>query len=417
MHFLTIDDFDVNNKTILVRTDLNSPMDENNQIIDNIRLKRHSKTIKELSDKGAKVVVMSHQGRAGDSDLTRLNKHADLLSKHIGKNVKYIDDIFGTYAKESIKSLKKGEIILLENIRFHSEETQMKENQHNSHVVKELSPLIDYFVNDAFAAAHRAQVSLVGFSEVLPCFAGRVMQREFEILSKVSKKPDRPSLLAVGGSKIDDTMKVVKQLLKSESCDKIITSGLVGLVFLVADGKDIGDSTYATIVKKKADLQIPLAKRLLEEYKDKIELPVDLAICVNGNRVEIPVEKLPTDFPIFDIGEKTIEKYAPFIKKAATIIGNGPAGMFEKEGFDKGTKELLKEINKSNAYTVLGGGHLALAAEQMGFLEKVAHVSTGGGAYILYMAGEELPAVNALVNSAQNQTPLIMRLEEVKNGD
>ncbi|MFH1127104.1 MAG: phosphoglycerate kinase [archaeon] len=409
MQFLKMDDFEVSGKTILVRTDLNSPLDENNQIIDNIRIKRHSETIRELSDKGARVVVMAHQGRAGDSDLTRLDAHARALSKHVGKMVTYIDDIFGTHAKNSIKGLRDGDIILLENVRFNAEETGLKENHHEAHMVRELRPLIDYYVNDAFAASHRAHVSLVGFPEVIPSFAGRVLQKELEILSKVSKNPERPAILSVGGSKIDDTMKVTEQILSAGACDKVLTSGLVGLVFLVASGEELGETTYNLLVKKKADLEIPRAKRLLAKYGNKIEMPVDVAICVNDNRIEMPVRNLPSDFPILDIGKETIKKYKSILNEAATIVGNGPAGMFEKKGFEKGTYELLKAMHECKAFTVLGGGHLALAAEQMDLLDKLAHVSTGGGAYILFMAGERLPAVDALVNAAQKQTPLIVR--------
>lgn len=409
MQFLKMDDFDVRGKTILVRTDLNSPMDENNEIVDNIRIRRHSETIKELAEKGAKVVVMAHQGRAGDTDLIRLNKHAEALSKHVEKNILYVDDLFGTHAKNCIKDLNEGDIILLENVRFNAEETMRKENQHEAHMVRELAPLIDYYVNDAFAAAHRSHVSLVGFSEVVPSFAGRVLQKELEILSKVSKAPERPSVLAVGGSKIEDTMKVVEKMLDADACDKVITSGLVGLVFIVAHGAQIGDATYNTLVKKKADLEIPRAKRLLARYGSRIEMPCDVAICVNDRRIEMPVCNLPTDFAILDIGSETIKKYKAILDEAATVVGNGPAGVFEKKGFEKGTHELLRAMHECRAFTVLGGGHLALAAEQMDLLDKVAHVSTGGGAYILFMAGERLPAVDALVNAAQKQAPLIVR--------
>ncbi len=409
MQFLKMDDFDVNGKTVLVRTDLNSPLDENNRIIDNIRIRRHSETIKELSDKGAKVVIMTHQGRAGSPDMIRLDRHAEALSKHIGKTVRYIDDIFGTHAKANIKSLENGEIILLENIRFNAEETMLKENKCEAHMVRELCPLLDYYVNDSFAVDHRDHVSLTAFPEVLPSFAGRVLQKELEILSMVLKNPERPSVLAVGGSKIDDTMKVMERMLNSNTCDKVLTSGLVSLVFLAAEGRDIGEAAYNTLVKKKADLEIPRARKLLARYGSKIEIPEDIAICVNDNRIEMPVANLPTDFPILDIGEKTINNYKTILDEAATVAGNGPAGMFEKKGFEKGTHELLKAMHECKAFTVLGGGHLALAAEQMELLDKLAHVSTGGGAYMLFMTGERLPAVDALVNAAQKQAPLIVR--------
>lgn len=409
MQFLKMDDFDVKGKTVLIRTDLNSPLDENGNLLDNIRIKRHAETIGELSEKGAKVVIMAHQGRAGDSDFIRLEKHAETLSKHLKKAVTYVDDIFGSHAKKSIMNMVEGDIILLENVRFNAEETAVEENHHEAHMVRELTPLLDYYVNDAFAAAHRAQVSLMGFPEVLPSFAGRVMQKELEILSKVSKNPDRPSILAVGGSKIDDSMKVMERMLLTNACDKVLTSGLMGLVFMIARGDEVGETTYNTLVKKKADLEIPLAKKLLAKYGSKIEIPTDLAICVNDKRIEISASSLPTDFPILDIGEKTIKRYRSIIMEAATIVGNGPAGMFEKSGFDKGTNELLKAMHESRAFAVVGGGHLALAAEQAGYLGKLAHVSTGGGAYILFMSGEKLPAVDALVNAAQKQAPLIVR--------
>jgi len=204
-------------------------------------------------------------------------------------------------------------------------------------------------------------------------------------------------------------MKVMERMLNSNACDEVLTSGLVSLVFLAAEGRDIGEATYNTLVRKKADLQIPKARKLLARYGSKIEIPEDIAICVNENRIEMPVANLPTDFPILDIGEKTINNYKTILNEAATVAGNGPAGMFEKKGFEKGTYELLKAIHECKAFTVLGGGHLALAAEQMDLLDKLAHVSTGGGAYMLFMTGERLPAVDALVNAAQKQAPLIVR--------
>ncbi|OYT34394.1 MAG: phosphoglycerate kinase [Candidatus Aenigmarchaeota archaeon ex4484_52] len=410
MNFLKIDDFNVSGKTILVRVDLNSSLNENKEPQDNIKIKYNSITIKQLSDLGAKVVVMSHQGRAGDDDLISMEKHAKLLSKHTEKEIKYIDDIFGTYAKNSIKSMKNGDIILLENVRFNAEENLLKENQHKTHLVSQLSPLLDYYVNDAFAVNHRTNASLIGFPEVLPSFAGRILQRELEVLTKIMNNPKRPSVLLLGGAKTNDSIKVIKQMLFSNAADIVLTSGLVSLLFLVADGVNIGNATHNILIKK-SNKDIKLAKKILEKFKNKILMPLDFAICVDNKRIELPISNLPIDYPILDIGEKTIKKYKDIILNAGNVIANGPAGVFEKKQFEKGTQELFEAMHKSKAFDVFGGGHTALALEKFGLLEKSSHVSTGGGAFILYISGEKLPGVNALINSAKKHHRLITRIK------
>ncbi|RLG13445.1 MAG: phosphoglycerate kinase [Candidatus Nanohalarchaeota archaeon] len=410
MHFLTIDDFEVDGKTILVRTDLNSGLDENKEPKDNIRIKYHSGTIKELSDKGAKVVVMTHQGRVNSRDFICLEKHAKLLENHTEKDVKYIDDIFGSYAKNTIKSMKKGDIVLLENVRFSAEETSVDKDSHLSHMVKQLAPILDYYVNDSFAANHRNHVSLVGFPQVLPSFAGRILQKELDVLTKVLDNPKRPSVLCLGGAKVDDSIKVIEQMLFNNSTDRVLTTGLVAMVFLAANGDYIGNATHKVLVEKKADLEIKYAKKLLKKYRDKIIMPVDFAVEVEGRRVEIPFSALPSDYPLLDIGQDTIELYKNIIHNAATVLCNGPAGVFEKEGFETGTVELFRAMEKSKAFSVLGGGDSAIAAERLGMLDKIDHVSTGGGAFILFISGKNLPAVDALINSAKKYGSLITRV-------
>ncbi|MCK5039675.1 MAG: phosphoglycerate kinase [Candidatus Aenigmarchaeota archaeon] len=410
MHFLTIDDFEVDGKTILVRTDINSGVDENKEPVDNIRIKHHSKTIKELSDKGAKVVILAHQGRLNGDDFIRLEKHAELLSKHIEKDVKYIDDIFGSYAKKSIKEMEKGDIILLENVRFSVEETAVKKDHHKTHMVRELSGLFDYYVNDSFAVNHREHVSLIGFPAVLPSFAGRILQKELEVLTKLMENPQRPSVLCLGGGKVDDSIMVIEKMLSNDAVDTVLTSGLVSMVFLAANGDYIGNATHSVLVDKKADLEIKSAKKILKKYKDKIVMPIDFAIEVEGKRVEIPFSALPSDYPILDIGKKTIKLYKEIIDGAGTVVGNGPAGVFEKEQFALGTEELFHAMHESKAFAVIGGGDSSIAAEKMGLLDKMDHFSTGGGAFILYISGKSLPGVDALVNSAKKYSTLITRV-------
>lgn len=401
--FNTIDDFDFEGKTVLLRVDINSPVDPlSGDLLDDTRLVLHSKTIKELSEKGAKVVILAHQSRPGKSDFTPLKQHALALSNILGKEVQYVDSIFSRQAQDIIKNMVNGEIVLLENVRFYSEEMPKltPEEQSNTYMVKTLAPLADYFVNDAFATAHRSQTSIIGFAKVLPAVAGRVMELELNSLYGILDNAKEPRVYVLGGIKADDSINVMANALKTDSADYILTTGLVANIFLVAKGIDLKEYNYNFIIERGFEEYINIAKDLLKDYSDKIILPVDLAILEDDKRVEYPIDNIP-NLPIYDIGSKTIEIYNQKILLAKTLFANGPAGVFEKEGFELGTESLLNTMAESKGFSIIGGGHLAAAASNMDLDDDITHISSGGGASINLIAGEELPAVKALIDSAK----------------
>lgn len=401
--FDTMDDFDFEGKTVLLRVDVNSPVDPlSGELLDDTRMVLHSNTISELSERGAKVVILAHQSRPGKSDFTTLKQHALSLSNIIGKDVQYVDSIFSSEALNIISNMVNGEIVLLENVRFFSEEIPKlsAEEQANSVMVQKLYPLADYFVNDAFATAHRSQTSIIGFSQVLPSIAGRVMELELNSLFGILDNAQEPRVYVLGGIKADDSINVMANALRSNQADYILTTGLVANIFLVAKGVEIQEYNLNFIKERGYVDYIDIARELLEDFEEKIILPVDLAILENDSRVEYDVEEIP-DLPIYDIGSKTIELYKEKILLAKTLFANGPAGVFEKEGFNIGTEDLLNAIAQSEGFSIIGGGHLAAAASSMDLDDQVTHISSGGGASINLIAGEELPAVKALIESAK----------------
>ncbi|MGC8848973.1 MAG: phosphoglycerate kinase, partial [Candidatus Bathyarchaeia archaeon] len=301
---LTLDDFNVAGKTVLLRVDINVPYDpETGRISDSERLRAHAHTVRELADKKAKVVVLAHQGRKGDPDFIHLNQHATLLSKHSGKPVGFIDDIIGEKAESSIRRLKEGEVLLLDNVRFLEDETLEKPAPEHakSMIVKALSPLGDLFVNDAFSAAHRSHASIVGFTQVMPSAAGRVMERELKACER-ALNPERPNMLILGGAKPDDCIAIMRHMLSKDLLDRVLSCGLVGQLILAARGVDLGAENKAFLEKKKALALLPKVEEIDMKYGGKIEAPVDVAVEANGVRLELPVSALPTPHPIMDIG-------------------------------------------------------------------------------------------------------------------
>lgn len=392
---LTMDDFDFKGKVTLTRVDFNCPIDpETEQFLDDRRIKSHLETLKELSEKGAKVVVMAHQGRPGSEyDFTSLQKHANRL-KELGLELEHIPDILGPTAQQKIKSMKAGDVILLENARFLSEEllNRPADVQAKTYFIRLLAPLGEVFVSDAFAVAHRSQPSVVGFTELMPSVAGRVMEREIKMLSKARDNPERPSVFLSGGAKVKNSLKVAEKFLTRQKVDHVLTTGLVANFFLIAKGYEVHGLEYY----ENYDKLVKTAGRLLDDYADLIELPIDLAMDKHGSRMESTPAELPLPYRIADIGKKTIESYSKIIKSAKTVIANGPAGIFEDKNFALGTNELVKSIADSDSFSVVGGGHSATAIYGLGVEDKISHVSTGGGACIAFLAGEDLPAIESL---------------------
>jgi phosphoglycerate kinase len=394
-----MDDVILDNKRVLVRVDFNSPMDPSGNILDDKRIKSHLDTLRALED--CRVVLMAHQSRAGKKDYTTLEAHARQATRLLRRDVVYIDDIFGSHAREAIKSLVPGEVILLENTRFYAEENMNRTpaDHAKSHMVKKLAPLFDLFINDAFAVSHRSHCSVVGFTEVLPSIAGILMDKEITALDKGMKGNEHPTVFSLGGTKADDSIKVTKNVLGRGGADKILTSGVVATVFMMAAGIDVGDANRKFVEDQEYLEQIPIAAKLLKEYPGKIAMPVDVALNKNGERVEVAVDTLPTDLPIADIGLETIVNYSKDLKDARVTVTNGPTGIFEQEKFRLGTAELLKAATQSD-YSIVGGGHSIAAIDQLGLESKFSHVSMGGGASITYLSGEPLPGIEALKKAA-----------------
>jgi len=402
--FLTLDDVDVAGKTVLVRVDINSPLDpKSGRILSDARIREHLATLRDLRE--AKVALLAHQGRAGKADCVPLESHAERMASLLGRSVRYVDSLVGSTARDAIRGLKPGEVVVLENTRFYAEEDAFAdapiEKMEKSHLVQRLAPLAQYFVLDAFAAAHRAQPSIVGFADVLPNVAGRVVERELTMLNRALTSEERPKIAIFGGIKADDSLAVSRHMLEHGVVDVVLTTGAVALLFLDAQGVDLGKPTRAAL-EREIDAygeQVAAAKQVLAKFRERIEVPTDLALNVEGKRVEVPVHELPAEHPAQDIGLETIGHFATVIASAKTIFMNGPAGVFELQPFATGTKELFAAVAEADAFTVIGGGHTVAVAEALGIERKFDHVSTGGGALINYLAGKSLPLVEALKRS------------------
>jgi phosphoglycerate kinase len=399
--YFTLEDFDLEGKTVLLRADLNSPYNkEEKKIEDCERIREHAKTIQFLIEKRAKVVVLAHQGRKGDEDFTSLEQHSELLSKHVGKKVKFVDDVIGEKALQEIKNLREGEALLLDNVRLLDEETQEKSPEEHSKgkLVQTLAPLADFFVQDAFSASHRSHASIVGFSPVLPTIAGKVMERELKSVEKALEALGI-NVFILGGAKPDDCLDIMEFLFKNkpECIEKVLACGTVGEIFLAAKGYDLGIPTVKFFEQKGFMKLIPQARRLLENYELEIEIPTDVAFEENGKRKEINLKELPAESLILDIGSETIQRYLEIIRSARTIVVKGPAGVYEKAGFEIGTKEILEATADSKAFTLIGGGDTGLAIEKLGIeKEKFSYISLGGGALITYLSGKPMPGIEAL---------------------
>ncbi len=401
MKYLTMDDFDLRGKTVFVRVDVNSPIDPiTGAILDTSRFEAHRSTLSEL--RNSKVVILAHQSRPGKRDFISLRPHAEVFTNILGRKVEFVEDLMGEYARRRIESLKKGEYILLENTRFYAEEYCLKKGKfEETNIVKKLLPYVDIFVNDAFAAAHRAQTTLVGFAKKVPMLAGRLMQKEIENLTKFMVMKDRPKVAVLGGAKAEDSIKVAESFLQRDIVDKILTGGVVAYFFLLAKGYDIGEGSREYLQKEFDNYKelVERAKKLLDKYDDKIEAPIDVVVNKQGKRKGMPVTDLPVKEPIYDIGIDTAVKYAQIIKDAKGIVVNGPMGVFEIPEFSTGTIEVFRAIASSKGFKVAGGGHTIAAIEIYGLKKKFDHISTGGGSLITFLSGGDMPVLNALEES------------------
>ena len=406
----TIDDFNYDDKVVLCRVDLNSPLDRDaGRLRDTTRIRLCAPTINELSSLGAKLVLLAHQG--GDLEYKNYystEPHAEVISNLIGKRVMFIDDVCGPAAREAIKRLNKGEILLLDNVRFMAEEmtlfeTKLKlsrEDQAKTIVIRKLAPLADLYVCDAFAALHRSQPTLVGFEELLPSAMGRLFEREIAALGNIAENPAHPCVYILGGAKIQDAFLMMGTALSSGAADKVLTGGLVSNIMLMAKEFNIGQSSVDFIITNNLMDFVKIGKDLLSKYADKIILPEDLAYVVDGRRVETDISGLSGSGLLTDIGTKTVGVYKEYIKQAKTIFINGPMGVFERSETEFGTREIWNASADSSAYSVIGGGDSVTAANRYDLAEKFSYVSTGGGALVQFLSGTEQPVLAALRASA-----------------
>jgi phosphoglycerate kinase len=392
--YCIIDDLELDGKTVLLRSEFNSPLGADGEILDDKRIRESVPTLKELED--SKVVILAHQGRPGKKDFTTMEQHARRLQRYVRQDVRYVDDIFGSHARSAIAGLEPGQVLLLENVRFYSEEVLelSPEAASRTMMVKKLAPLAQAFINDAFGAAHRSQCSLVGFTPLLPSGAGRLMQKEIDSLTEALKGGGEV-VYVLGGAKVDDSISVARHVLEKGAASRVLVTGVVGSVFLAASGIDLGRPNVEYMEKSGIVKEVSAAKEILQKFGEKVVMPLDVAIDKDGKRSEISVKELPTDYLISDIGCETIARFSDIISHADKAILKGPAGIFEKQGFAAGTREILKAASNAK-FSVVCGGHSAVLVDQMGLEEKLTHVSTGGGAAIDFLSGKPMPAIEAL---------------------
>ncbi len=389
----TIEDMDLKGKRTLVRVDFNVPMDEKCQITDDRRIKGALPTIKYLKGKGARIILMSHLGRPKGkiNSIFSLKPVAERLSTLLNEEIIFANDVIGEDAFNKSKNLKDGQILLLENVRFHGEE-----EKNDTDFAKKLSSLGDVFINDAFGTAHRAHASTAGVAKYLPSAIGYLIIKELEVMGMALVNPERPFLAILGGAKVSDKIGVIKNLL--DKVDKLLIGGGMAYTFYKVQGWEIGKS----IVEED---KIHIAKDVLIKAKEKgveILLPIDNVVAEefknNTNYITVDSDKIPPNYMGMDIGERTIEIFKKEILKAKTVVWNGPMGVFEMEAFSKGTYALAEALSKVKGTTIIGGGDSAAAIEQLGFSDKMTHISTGGGASLEFLEGKTLPGIDVIDN-------------------
>ena len=401
--FFTMDDFNFDGKRVYLRLDINSPIHPlSGDVMGASRFISHLDTIRELHN--SKLVIVGHQSRPGKSDFTSMRKHAEQLEKLLGKPVQFVDSLFGSEARNRIRKMNDGDIIMLENSRFYSEEVVVEADDidiaESTHIVRNLGPLFDYFIIDAFPAIHRAQTSLVGFRRIKPNIAGRLVQKEVAMIDQFTHGNVHPKLAILAGAKIEDSVKVSTSFLKNGTVDTIMVGGVVANAFLWAKGVNIGKKNKDFIIKNNKNHAeiIETCKTILNKFSDRIVLPVDFIQNPKGRSIGVN-EKIPDDQILADIGLETISKFIKVINESKAIFLNGPMGVYEIEEYSVGTREILEAVAGSKALTIAGGGHTLNALEKLGIIDRISHASTGGGALISYLSGDPMPVLESLSES------------------
>lgn len=386
----SIKDFDIKGKRVLIRADFNVPLDDSLNITDDMRIKSSLPTIRYALENGGSVVLMSHLGRPKGEvkDEMRLDPVSNRLKELLGKEVTKLDDCVGANVKDAVKNSKAGDIVLLENLRFHKEETKNEPD-----FAKELAGLGDIFINDAFGTCHRAHASTEGVTKYLPSGSGFLVEKEIAYFERLLKNPEKPYVAILGGAKVSDKIEVLNRLM--ESVDTILVGGAMAYTFMRSIGMNVGSS------KLEKD-KLELAKEIIDKAEKKnvrLVLPTDHIIADrvdnSANAREITGD-IPDGWIGLDIGKETVKKFKEILKSAKTVIWNGPVGFFEMAKFSGGTKEIAKFLADLDCTTVIGGGDTAAAVMQLGLGDKMSHISTGGGASLEYLEGKELPGIAAL---------------------
>ena len=396
IRMLTLEDLDLEGKRVFLRVDINTPIHpETGKLMEQTRLEEAAMTVKDLQK--SKVIVASHQGRVGRADYTSLRAHAEALGGILGKQVKFVPDIFGPEALSQMDSLWEGDVLVLDNLRFTAEENQEYKpaDAENTFLVKRIKDHVDACVLDAFSTAHRASPTIVGFAGLVPTCAGRTVGRELRMLDRIASVEKGPYVTVLGGAKVNDRLEAIDALIANNRADKVLLSGVVSLVFLKAAGRlrgDVGVDGEQKYVLK--------ARTLMDEDPERFVLPLDVAVRVDGERREVDPAQLGTTTRVLDIGSKTIDRYSHFIKGAGTVFMSGPPGAFEWEEFSVGTEGLLRAMASSLGTTIISGGHLSTALRKYGIHDQIDHISTAGGALVQYLAGKRLPLIDALERAA-----------------
>ena len=389
MNKKTVKDVDLKDKRVLMRVDFNVPM-QAGKVTDDKRIRASLPTIKYVLDQGASLILMSHLGRpksASDSEFS-LRPVAEILSSLLEIPVKMAPDFVGSEVETMVKELQPGEVLMLENTRFHP-----GEEKNDLELAKQMSVLGEVYVNDAFGSAHCAHASTEGVARFLPAVSGFLMEQELEYLGRAVANPEHPYIAILGGAKISDKIDVVETLLSK--ADKLIIGGGMANTFLAAQGLNMQDSLVETA-------SLETAKAIMEKSADKLILPVDAVIAdkfeAEANTQVVDVDKIPAGWRMLDVGPKTLELYKGALDGAKLIVWNGPVGVFEMPKFAEGTFALARMLAESGATTVIGGGDSASAVKKAGVAKQMTHVSTGGGASLEFLEGKELPGVAALMD-------------------
>jgi len=387
----TIGDIDVQDKTILLRVDFNVPLDSNSgRVLDDTRIRAALPTIEYLRERGARLILCSHLGRPkGVDDSLRLAPVARRLSELLGSPVRTTDDCVGPEVEEAAQDLGSGDVLLLENLRFYSEE-----QANDPDFAWVLASLAEVYVNDAFGTAHRAHASTAGVAAYLPAVAGFLMEKELTFLGKALASPDRPFAAVIGGAKISTKMGVLENLL--EKVDRLLIGGGMACTFLKAEGFEVGQSLLE-------EAHVETARQIMERASQRgltLLLPSDVIVAdrfeADARRQQVSAEEIPADWQIMDIGEKTAEAFIDALRDCKTVVWNGPVGVIEFEPFSQGSHRLAEAIAGLKATTIVGGGETVAVVERLGLQDKFSHVSTGGGAALEFLEGRELPGVAAL---------------------